>query len=336
RMWRLGAATGTGLWIWDLAIDPVGARQTLSLRLLYCVIYLVPVLYTGSSKSSTLLTRFFMLAVLPSTAILFFWITTQIQEGMVFGIGGYMFLQLGGYLLLQSLSLLEIVLSHICVTLIPHLIGLVFPYSGFLHLQYAVLLWPATLMSILAQYTLYQDYRHSYLLQKQLVELSKTDPLTGTQNRRSFQEMANQVMETAQEYHRPLSALMIDADYFKKINDLYGHLAGDKVLQELAHIIRTTLRKADLLCRWGGEEFAVILPETSLSEATHIAERILDAVRKTEIEIEKGTHCRLTVSIGVSALEENQDQASLSDLLARADYALYQAKHLGRNQRHLA
>ncbi len=334
RMWWLGAATGTGLWIWDLAIDPIGARRTAALRLLFCVIYLVPVIYTSWPKALALYTRLFTLAVLPASAITFFGITTQLEEGMVYGIGGYMFLQLGGYLLLQSLSFSEIVLIHVLVALIPHLMALLFPQTGFLHLQYSVLIWPATLMSILAQYHTYQDYQHSYSLQKQLLELCRIDPLTGVQNRRSFQYAAAQAVQTAQDEQKSLSVLMIDADHFKRINDLYGHLAGDKVLQELASLIRATLRKTDLVCRWGGEEFIAVLPETNSAEAIHLAERILNAVSKAQVEVGDGDICQLTVSIGVSSVDgKNTD---LNTLLTHADQALYRAKSQGRNQIQLA
>ena len=156
------------------------------------------------------------------------------------------------------------------------------------------------------------------------------DPLTGLYNRYAFKEILRQEIERAQRYERHLSLLMIDIDHFKKVNDLFGHLVGDEVLEEVADIITSAVRKTDIITRFGGEEFAIILPETTVGHATMLAERI----RK---KIEEHDYARLiakeslTVSIGISNYHTPGRKSDLT-LIHSADQALYAAKKEGRNK----
>ncbi len=163
-----------------------------------------------------------------------------------------------------------------------------------------------------------------------------TDPLTELHNRRYLDRRLSEELSRASRYHQPLSCLFIDADHFKRINDNHGHQAGDCVLRELGSRIRSQLRASDVATRYGGEEFALLLPQTNLNEAMLLAERIRQEVAQQPIRLDDGQMLELTVSIGVSEtlpmLGKSRHQEVGEHLLASADQALYQAKANGRNR----
>jgi diguanylate cyclase (GGDEF)-like protein len=163
-----------------------------------------------------------------------------------------------------------------------------------------------------------------------------TDPLTELHNRRYLDRRLEEELARASRYRQPLSCLFIDADYFKLINDNYGHPTGDLVLRELAKRIRSQLRASDVATRYGGEEFALLLPQTSLADALMLAERIRLEVYSTPIPLEDGSCLQLSVSIGVSEalpmVGKTHHKELGSHLLANADQALYLAKSKGRNR----
>jgi diguanylate cyclase (GGDEF)-like protein len=163
-----------------------------------------------------------------------------------------------------------------------------------------------------------------------LRELSARDPLTGLSNHREFFRLLREETQRSQRYRHPLSLLMIDLDYFKRVNDTYGHPAGDRVLCAVAGIIRRELRQVDHVARYGGEEFAVILPETAVSEALAIASRIRQAVAARPLAISEGEGVELTISIGLAVFPD--DAAAEEGLVEQADQALYAAKAAGRNR----
>jgi diguanylate cyclase (GGDEF)-like protein len=170
-------------------------------------------------------------------------------------------------------------------------------------------------------------------LARRLRELATIDGLTGAFNRRAFMRLADTELAVARRYRRPMSVMMIDADHFKKINDSYGHEAGDAVLRVLSATCREQLRDVDLFGRLGGEEFAVALPETPLDAAQIVAERIRLALGA--LEVPAGDRVlRFTVSVGVSARSAPSD--TIEVLLKHADEALYAAKNRGRNRVELA
>jgi diguanylate cyclase (GGDEF)-like protein/hemerythrin-like metal-binding protein/PAS domain S-box-containing protein len=158
-----------------------------------------------------------------------------------------------------------------------------------------------------------------------LEQLASTDVLTKAWNRRRFEESVEGEMHRSNRYGHPLSLLLLDLDHFKRINDTYGHPAGDRVLRELADCVRAAIRVSDSLTRWGGEEFIVLMPNTGLSSALVLAERIREAVASHAFE-GVGT---VTASIG---LTEYLPSATLDTWLERADQAMYRAKSGGRNQ----
>jgi len=155
-----------------------------------------------------------------------------------------------------------------------------------------------------------------------------TDGLTGLFNHRYFAEVSEKELARALRYQEPLSLIIIDLDHFKKINDQHGHLTGDRLLQLIAHNCNTSLRKIDILCRYGGEELAVLLPETSLEDARVVAERLREAVEASNLVTNDGV-IKVTASLGVA--EAGKDVTDMHTLIERADKALYAAKDAGRN-----
>lgn len=166
-------------------------------------------------------------------------------------------------------------------------------------------------------------------LEKKLFEMATTDPLTGVCNRRRIFELADAEFKKNKRYGSSLSAIMIDIDYFKQVNDRYGHDAGDTVLKTLIQTCRPNLRTTDHLGRLGGEEFIVLLTETKLSNAERCAEKLRAIIEATAVPV-KDNVINITISLGVVAIEA-QDE-SFRDTLKRADQALYQAKSEGRNR----
>jgi diguanylate cyclase (GGDEF)-like protein len=159
-------------------------------------------------------------------------------------------------------------------------------------------------------------------------KLATIDSMTGLPNRRQFFVAAEVERERSRRYRRPMSMLMIDIDEFKSINDSLGHDFGDQVIVMVANVCLGLIRSTDLIARLGGEEFALLLPETGLKDAADLAERLREAVSKITVAEADGVFAP-TASIGVS---EAADGTPISDLLKRADVALYDAKQAGRNR----
>jgi len=158
-----------------------------------------------------------------------------------------------------------------------------------------------------------------------LVQISNTDKLTGISNRRFFQEKLEEQIVIYRKVEKPFSLLIIDIDHFKKVNDTYGHQIGDIVLVKLANILKNQVRKDDIVARFGGEEFTLILPNTDVDEAILIAQKLNRAIELAEWT-ETGN---LTVSVGIDTFTENDTEASI---VKKADQALYVSKENGRNR----
>jgi diguanylate cyclase (GGDEF)-like protein len=169
-------------------------------------------------------------------------------------------------------------------------------------------------------------------LYEQAERLATTDGLTGLVNRRRFNELLDQRLREAARYQRPLSLLLLDIDHFKKVNDTHGHPAGDAVLRGVAKLLQKSARETDVAARYGGEEMALILPETDAQGALAIAERLRKLVEQARHPTEQGA-LKVTVSIGISTAGVNSQAAETpAGLLEEADRALYRAKHGGRNR----
>lgn len=174
-------------------------------------------------------------------------------------------------------------------------------------------------------------------LQKELLETNKrlellsiTDGLTKLNNHRYFQDELVRAFEESMRYGRPLSLAMIDLDFFKKVNDTYGHAVGDEVLKCAAKLFRQSARSTDLVARYGGEEFAVMMPETDLEDAAVFAEKIRSIIESTSFDTAAGS-IPVTVSIGVASVPHSRITTP-KELIVAADKALYRAKKNGRNQ----
>jgi diguanylate cyclase (GGDEF)-like protein len=164
---------------------------------------------------------------------------------------------------------------------------------------------------------------------QEIHSLALTDPLTGLQNRRSLFNLGRIEFARSSRLYRPFSCLMLDIDHFKQFNDTYGHPTGDQVLGQVAECAKRSIREVDLIGRYGGEEFLFFLPETDLLTAQRVAERLRASIEKMPIRVSE-QELHVTVSIGVSRKDENT--LELETLIARADQALYIAKHKGRNR----
>ncbi|MBP1154041.1 MULTISPECIES: diguanylate cyclase [unclassified Paenibacillus] len=173
------------------------------------------------------------------------------------------------------------------------------------------------------------DITERIVIERKLYELSVTDELTKIANRRHFEKRFDEEVIRSNRYGHPLSLILIDLDHFKQINDTYGHIFGDQVLQTAAKVLKMHVRDTDLVSRWGGEEFAILLPETTLSEAEEIGARLLAKVQETPIPLQDDQSVTVTFSAGVTT--RTHDIAK-ENVIASADSALYQAKQNGRNR----
>jgi PAS domain S-box/diguanylate cyclase (GGDEF) domain len=167
-------------------------------------------------------------------------------------------------------------------------------------------------------------------LEEELTRQAHIDYLTGINNRRYFMERAEHELRRANRSGNQLSIFMLDIDHFKRINDRYGHKVGDLVLKMLAQVCQSALRDIDILARMGGEEFAVLLPETESSLAIEVARRLQDSINKASLPLEGDLVIKIQVSIGVASMTSPYDNMDI--LLHRADTALYEAKNTGRNR----
>ncbi|MDX2481165.1 MAG: GGDEF domain-containing protein [Desulfuromusa sp.] len=165
---------------------------------------------------------------------------------------------------------------------------------------------------------------------EELSSLVRTDPLTGIANYRYFLHALEQEIERTQRSGLPTSLIMLDIDFFKKVNDQWGHEVGNQALVHLSLLLQKTVRKLDIPCRYGGEEFAVILPDTNLAACLPVAERIRRGIEKSPLDV-AGQPLRITVSLGITTYM-GQQQTSVEELVKQADKYLYQAKETGRNR----
>jgi two-component system cell cycle response regulator len=164
---------------------------------------------------------------------------------------------------------------------------------------------------------------------EKLERLANFDSLTGLYNRRAILSKLHDLINLANRYKEDLSLSMLDIDHFKRVNDHYGHLTGDEVLEKIATIICRNIRETDIVGRYGGEEFIIVLPKTDLSSSWVVAERLRTIIEKVEMKDSDGNVFTITISQGLAGWERDEDAHSL---ISRADEALYKAKEKGRNR----
>jgi diguanylate cyclase (GGDEF)-like protein len=209
----------------------------------------------------------------------------------------------------------------------PHMVATSFLASGFLQSLSFLTAYAVILVTSFGFLLLHRE-RSESIAQR----LALTDPLTGTFNRRTFLDLADKEISRSRRAGTPLSLIMLDLDHFKLINDRHGHLAGDMVLKRFSEIAQGCLRKEDLLVRFGGEEFCILLPDVSLELAYTMAERIRKAVEQTSFASDAlSAGMAVTVSAGVARLKDDS-MDDVVELVRCADEALYSAKSAGRNR----
>jgi diguanylate cyclase len=201
-------------------------------------------------------------------------------------------------------------------------------HEEYLHILYYNYFGGSTILALLIYYLL-KYFRSFDTKINKLTEDSTTDFLTSLNNVRGFDQEFNRAMSWSSRKNERLSFLMIDIDFFKKINDTYGHSAGDEILKQIAELLHSTCRSFDIISRNGGEEFSVILQDTPLTHAEEVAERIRVAVEEFDFHIVNQI-VHITISIGCSSYPENTSDPD--ELMSLADKALYQAKQTGRNK----
>jgi diguanylate cyclase (GGDEF)-like protein len=167
----------------------------------------------------------------------------------------------------------------------------------------------------------------SQRLQRALHVAANVDPLTGLMNRRAFAETAERDWAQAVRANRKLSVLLLDLDHFKEVNDVHGHDAGDEVLRKVSEALTVQVREGDLVARFGGEEFVIMMPDTSAREAMNLAERIRSAIGALN-----GERAGMAISVSIGVAEKSKDETNWAELVAKSDKALYVAKESGRNR----
>ncbi|HEX9582215.1 MAG TPA: GGDEF domain-containing protein [Gemmatimonadales bacterium] len=321
-----------GLWAWDWVIDAGAALDTLWPRIGMAAC-LIPCILVIRSPRITL-GRYTLLLYASVLATEGFWlaILRRLEGGMVYGIGGYMYYVLGMLVVGLPLRFRDNTMGLSLALLLPDVAAAAGWLPGFSLAKYNTLVLPAGALSLFTMWAFDRLYRRLFSYQRGVEQLAGEDPLTALPNRRQFMNAGERTVEQVRRYGRTASLLVIDLDHFKAINDRYGHAAGDAALQAVARLLREHQRAADLPARVGGEEFAMLLPETEVAGAVALAERLRAACEALRIQVPGGVFAPLTVTMSVGVAECGAQDRSLDDVLRRADAALYRAKHGGRNR----
>jgi diguanylate cyclase (GGDEF)-like protein len=308
--------------VWDYLIDPAHAPLTLAIRVLF-VLAGSPA-YRQTRFHWTPVQRFGYIYCTHTSAIVL--CEYLLNEGLLLGMAGIascvftvsvVTLRIRTFLLILAIpSMLFIVLG--ATKLAP------FDFTNNLMLYIFAVALACTLMLVIRSFR-----QKAYLLEKELLHISRHDSLTGTYNRGYLIELAERELAAARRYGRKLAIAMIDIDHFKQINDTHGHHTGDEVIKQLVRTCTDNLREIDHFGRIGGEEFVCVLPEADEAEAMACAERLRRSIENVQIQ---GAHgpVRFTISIGVAVLDESH--AGLNAMLEDADSAMYIAKNGGRNR----
>ncbi|HYD55742.1 MAG TPA: GGDEF domain-containing protein [Burkholderiales bacterium] len=334
RISRNVAAAGgllvLALWIRDLLQDAGGAQETLALRLIMAgSAFAYAAAIHLRTRRALVLGAGYACVFVVEFSILALW--TRLDAPPSASFPGFLYIYLILPVILLPFSFRESLGAIVFVPLIPNVQVLAGMAPGLPVLAFNAMIWPACAIAIYANGQYDRLLRRLFASQGRLKELATRDELTGLGNRRFVMERGAELLKLARRHNRSLAVLMLDLDHFKAVNDRYGHAAGDDVLRFIGVAMTLQLRATDVAGRTGGEEFAMVLPETGLQDALATAERIRLAIAATPVPTDESpAPIPVTVSIGVAALDASG--GSLDDLLSRADGALYQAKRAGRNR----
>ncbi|PHS31987.1 MAG: hypothetical protein COA92_07360 [Sulfurovum sp.] len=238
-----------------------------------------------------------------------------------------------GYMFLTSVIVASIMAMSSAVILYAY--NIIEHEAYILHMFLMVVAW---MLGLSASYLIELYSRDNYEkklailhMQDELKELSHRDYLTNLYNRRYFNEFSKKFLNNVKQESEQMSVIMLDIDFFKNINDTYGHAIGDEIIKLLASLLKDNTRESDIVFRLGGEEFAILLPSTGKEKISNIAEKLRVVIENKEFRITKDKSIRLTVSLGVACVNFEKDH-NMSESLNRADKVLYQAKAEGRNR----
>lgn len=347
RVLMLMAAASLVLFsIWDHVYDPASLPQTLPVRALGTAIILVLWSGTHHRQLKGRLSWFLFGNTVTCTTIVA-WVLVIVPHGMMAGLPNFFFVPLS-FVFLPNYR--AVALNCVVLMVIVNAVQLADYPDRIAVINTNIFLSAMCAVTGLFAWVNEARNRQMFRLENQLERLATTDSLSGAYNRRHFTHCAETEIERARRYGHPLALLLLDIDHFKSINDNYGHHVGDEAIRAIADVCRATLRNSDSLGRMGGEEFAILLPETNLSDAGQLAERLRENLAKMQISVrnsssvpteiessnndpnpnETSAQVSLTASIGVSLWHGASD--SLEALLQRADTCLYEAKDKGRNQ----
>jgi diguanylate cyclase (GGDEF)-like protein len=308
--------------IWDILLDSANAWLTLAVRLV-CV-GIGAIAYFPHGWRWTPSQRCVLIYWTHASAIVL--AASLLREGLLYGLAGIVACQF-----LVSVVALR-ARDFLWMQAPPGLLLCTLAATRMSVLQFLHLFLPylfALALAMVVMWVIRFSRNKAFLVEQELLDRSRHDGLTGACNRAYLEELAERELALARRHGRPLAVAMIDIDFFKRVNDTYGHAVGDQVIRQLAACCTGQLREVDHFGRIGGEEFACILPETDAAAAWQCAERLRLAVAALAIDTPQG-ELKFTISIGLAQL--NAALADWPSLLAAADGALYQAKHAGRNR----
>lgn len=326
---------GVSSWAFDNSIDPTTARTLLWARLAYLWVLFpaVTILRTNSSRlAGSLMLVVVALGQLQDLAIL-----RQLHGGIAAATVGFvmypLLIVIGGI----GLSLFVNWAALLYVGALPLLLALIGWLPEFSLDLYVAAMLPTSIVMAFFSISSAWGYHRRYVLERALEDASNTDPLTGVANRQHFQVQLQRETSRCLRMARPCALLMLDIDHFKRINDTFGHPTGDLAIKAMADVCTENSRDIDVVARLGGEEFAILVPETSLEDAGRLAERIRAKVQDLKIVSESGEEVRWTVSVGIASLQlSGQNDLTSATIEGRlinsADAALYDAKNAGRNR----
>ena len=316
-----------GFAVWDFYVDPAHWRSAFVFRSVGALIVIATGYFQklpGKAHWLPVLAKARLVIALVASAFA----ASMLDRGFGYGVAGLVVIVLTGtYIAIDARDLFRINMA-ILAALVPVLLFVNVPAFDKIGAAVFVLLGVAA-NTVLGR-ALEVSNRRGYALELELLRDARTDSLTGLDNRRAMLERGRVELKRAGRSGTPVSVILCDLDHLKKINDKYGHEAGDAALTSAAAVLRRALRESDALGRWGGEEFMAVLPGTAAIGAAEVAERMRAAIAATRFDgLDEGA----TISLGVASSEQLTDPGMEWDLLIKeADRRLYRAKHEGRNR----